>query len=107
MKNNTSESELLISQLCANTLEILNRYWKQAELLSTGEDELKIGITHSIKIAPKGGFNTESSISFGKRVKDTVKHTIDPNQTEMAFKEAKSADGEVIEKPKRLRAARA
>lgn len=81
--NHQNDSETLIAQLCANTLEILNLYWKQAETLALGTDELKVTIVHSVKSSPKGGFDAESTISFGKRIKGSVKHTFDPDQAEM------------------------
>ena len=77
------ESELLIKQLCANTLELLNRYWKQAELLSANTAELRIAITHSVTPGTKGGYDAASTVSFGKRIKDQVKHNVNPDQTEM------------------------
>jgi hypothetical protein len=87
--NNTNESKLLIDQLAANTVELLNLHWRQAETLAIGSDELRIGIIHSIKPAPEGGFATESIINFGRRIKASVKHTVNPDQIEMPFPEEK------------------
>jgi hypothetical protein len=92
MKNNTTpESKFLIDQLSANTTELLNLYWKQAETLALGTDELKVGIIHSIKAAPKGGFAAKSTLSFGRRVKAAVEHVVDPDQGKMAFMDEKPA----------------
>jgi hypothetical protein len=85
MKNNQSDSEILIAQLCANTQEILGLYWKQAEALALGSGELKVAIVHTVTSSLKGGFDAESTISFGKLIKGSVRHTFYPCQTEMPF----------------------
>ena len=83
MKNDNKENRLLIDQLAANTVELLNQHWKQAETLALGTDELKIGVIHSIRIAPEGGYSAESTIGFGRRIKASVKHIVNPDQMEI------------------------
>ena len=106
MKNNTTpESKFLIDQLAVNTTELLNLYWKQAETLALGTDELKVGIIHSIKAAPKGGFAAKSVLSFGRRIKAAVEHVVDPDQGKMEFMDEKPAKAAPPRKRKSLETA--
>ena len=78
------DSELIIEQLGANTTELLTGYLKRAEMLALGTDEIKIGIIHSIT-NKTGKIKAKSTISFGRRIKASVEHEIDPDQTVMDF----------------------
>lgn len=78
------DSELIIEQLADNTTELLNDYLKRAESLAVGTDEIKIGMIHSIT-NKTGKINAKSTIAFGRRIKASVEHEIDPDQVEMEF----------------------
>ena len=79
-----TEAELVIEQLAKNTTELLNDYWARAESLALGTDEIKIGVVHAIT-NKTGKPSAKSTISFGRRIKASVEHEIDPDQEEMDF----------------------
>jgi hypothetical protein len=77
-----NDSELIIDQLGANTTELLKDYLKRAETLALGTDEIKVAILHSITTGT-GKMKAKSTITFGRRIKASVEHEIDPDQIEM------------------------
>jgi len=76
------EPERLIKQLSANTTELLASHWPQVVALCGTDEELKIGIAHTVTDDGMGELTTKSTISFGCRIKDVVEHTIDASQGE-------------------------
>lgn len=69
---------LIIDQLTANTKELLNDNYAQANSLrDPDKDVIKISIVHSVSKNEFGEIETESVIAFGKRIKHRVEHTVD------------------------------
>lgn len=68
---------LIIDQLTANTKELLSANYLRAYSLRDNDDAVKISINHSVGINEFGELETDSEISFSKRVKERVTHTVD------------------------------
>lgn len=75
-KKETNHSAI-IDQLTANTKELLAANYSRAHALRDNDDAVKISINHSVAVNEFGELETDSEISFSKRVKERVTHMVD------------------------------
>lgn len=99
-KQKEENYQLVIDQLTANTKELLTEYYARANTLRDEKDTVKIAVSHRVTFNQFGEIITHSQIGFGKRVKDSVEHTVD--MTGQLDFEGKNKKEEKPDKPEKV-----
>jgi hypothetical protein len=79
-----------IEQLVLNTRELLEKQFKQAWILRDENSAIKISFAHEIAPNEFGETITTSKISFGKKINDSVEHTVDVIQMKLDLEQGKT-----------------
>jgi spore germination protein YaaH len=83
MTKKVNKPEAVIDQLAKNTRELTSKYWSEIENLGKDGDELKISLVHLVGYDDQGDLSAKSTISFGKRIKDSVEYVVESDQIEL------------------------
>jgi hypothetical protein len=77
-----TEPEQLIELIAAHTRQLLEDHWTDIDSYRDGDDEIKLAFSHTLSY--EGSERTvKTSISFSRRIKDSVEESINTAQTEL------------------------
>lgn len=79
-----SEDENVINLIGEQTKVLLQNHWPDIAEFRNGEESIKIGLSHDIKYQGLKKV-VESSISFSKRIKDSMISELDSDQMDLAI----------------------
>lgn len=79
-----SEPEQIVSLIVKQTKLLMQNHWPDINDFRDGEEKIKVGFSHYIAYQGQERI-VESTISFGKRMKDAITERIDTEQMPLAL----------------------